>query len=182
MGACWHALPDQLVRAALSSRLRSSYRLIKPFYQAPVLTVGNHQQRRPLNDGNNMKRMIIGIALAVLTLGAAQAQDKQQKTPAERAKHQTERMTKELGLNADQTAKVQTINAKYAEKAEALRADRKAKVDQTKGKGAELNSERMADLKAVLTPEQYSKCEKNMEAVKEKRQEKRKEMKGDKKQ
>lgn len=119
---------------------------------------------------------MIGMAVAFFTMGAANAQDKVQQPPAERAKQQTERMTKELGLNVDQAAKVEAINAKYAEKAEAMRADRKEKMAETKGKGSELNDARMAELKGVLTTEQYAKWEKNMEAMKEKRQEKRQEM------
>lgn len=124
---------------------------------------------------------MIGMAVALFTMGAAHAQDKQQRPTAERAKMQTERMTKELGLNADQATKVEAINAKYAEKADAMRADRKAQMAETKGKGAELNEERMADLKGVLTPEQYAKWEKNREAMQERRMEKRKEMRGTKK-
>ncbi len=134
-----------------------------------------NQQPRRLYDGKNMKRIMIGMALVLFTFGAANAQDKQQRTPAERAKNQTEHMTKELGLNADQAAKVEAINAKYAEKTEAIRAERKDKMAATKGKGAEVNDARMAELKNVLTPEQYAKCEKNMEEMKEKRMEKRKE-------
>lgn len=132
-----------------------------------------------------MKRMMIGMAVTLFTMGAAHAQDKQQRPAAERAKQQTERMTKELGLNADQATKVDAINAKYAEKADAMRAERKEKIAETKGKGAELNEARMADLKEVLTPEQYAKLEKNREAMQEKHQEKhqekRQEMRGAKK-
>ncbi|MBZ0205469.1 MAG: hypothetical protein K8H89_04035 [Flavobacteriales bacterium] len=121
-----------------------------------------------------MKRMMIGVALAVFTLGAAHAQDKQDMTPAERAKHQTERMTKELGLNAEQVTKVQAINAKYAEQAEAVRKERRANAESTKGKGAELQDARMEDLKAVLDAEQYEKLVAKQEAMKERRMEQRK--------
>ena len=140
-----------------------------------------NQQPRRLNDGYNMKRIMIGMALALFTMGAATAQDKQQRPAADRAKQQTERMTKELGLNADQATKVEAINAKYAEKMDAMRADRKEKMAETKGKGAELNDARLAEMKDVLTPEQYAKMEKNREAMQEKHQEKRQEMRGTKK-
>lgn len=129
-----------------------------------------------------MKRMMIGMALVLFTLGAAHAQEKQQKTPAERAKYQTEHMTKELALDPDQVSKVQAINAKYAEKAQALRAERQANAAAMKGKGAAMMDARMAELNTVLTPEQYAKCEKNMEEMKAKRMEKRKQMKADDKQ
>ena len=116
------------------------------------------------------------MALALFTVGAAQAQDKTQRTSADRAKQQTERMTKELSLNEDQISKVEAINVKYADKADAMRADRKERMAETKGKGAELNDARMAEMKAVLTPEQYAKWEKNREAMQEQRMEKRQEM------
>ena len=126
-----------------------------------------------------MKRMMIGMALALFTLGAAHAQDKQQKTPEERAKNQTERMTTELGLNADQAAKVEVINLKYAQQADKLRAEHKADPTATKGKGSAMMDARMAELKGVLTPEQYAKHEKNVEAMKEKRKEEHKEKKAE---
>lgn len=128
-----------------------------------------------------MKRMMIVMAVALFTMEAATAQDKQQRPAAERAKQQTERMTKELGLSTDQAAKVDAINAKYAEKADAIRAERKERMAETKGKGAALNEARMAEMKEVLTPEQYAKWEKNREAMQERHQEKRKEMRGAKK-
>lgn len=126
-----------------------------------------------------MKRMMIGAALAVFTLGAAHAQDKRAMSPAERAKHQTERMTKELGLNDEQVAKVQAINVKYAEQAESVRNERKANAASTKGKGAEIQDARMADLKAVLDTEQYEKLVAKQEAMKERRMEQRKEKRQD---
>lgn len=122
---------------------------------------------------------MIGLALALFTIGAAHAQAKQQRTPDDRAKRQTERMTEELGLNADQATRVEAINAKYAEKGQAMRIEHKEKMADMKGKGAELHDARMADMKAVLTTEQYAKWEKNMEAMKEKRVEKRKQLKAD---
>ncbi len=140
-----------------------------------------NQQPRRLNDGYSMKRIMIFMAVALFTMGTANAQDKQQRPAAERAKKQTERMTKELGLNADQAAKVDATNAKYAEKMDAMRADRKEKMAETKGKGAELNDARMAEMKDVLTPEQYAKMEKNREAMQERHKEKRQEMRGTKK-
>ncbi len=80
--------------------------------------------------------------------------------PAKRAEHQTDRMTQELGLSADQTAKVKAINQKYAEKAKAAH---EAKPDGEKGKlkGAnkDLRAQHDAELKKVLTKEQAAKWE-----------------------
>lgn len=129
-----------------------------------------------------MKRILIGTALALLTLGAAQAQNKDRGTPEERAKVHTERMVKNLGLDADQTAKVEAINLKYAQKGDDFKAERKADSEGMKGKGQTMWNERMAELKAVLTPEQYQKLEAAQEKMKEKRLERRQETQGERKQ
>ena len=129
-----------------------------------------------------MKRIVIGTALALLTLSAAQAQSKSRHTPEERAKAHTERMVKDLGLDADQTAEVEAINLKYAKQGDELRSQRQAQATDMKGKGAEMQDARMAEFKAVLTPEQYQKLEAAQATMKEKRMEKRKEMRGERKQ
>lgn len=121
-----------------------------------------------------MKKLMIGTALLVLGV-SAQAQDVQRKTSGERAEMRTERMTKELGLNAEQAEKVKEINARYAEKTEAVRAEHKARAEAGKGQRNELHEARMADYKAVLTPEQYEKLVAKQAAMKEKHMEKRKE-------
>ena len=72
-----------------------------------------------------MKKLMIIAALASMTV-AAQAQEKDRKTPQERAKLRTEHMTKELELSPEQQAKVEAINLKYADRVEAVRAEREA--------------------------------------------------------
>lgn len=103
----------------------------------------------------------------------ADLDDNGKKTPEERAKHRTEVMVKELGLDDVQTAKVNTINLNFARTANDVKqlqdpATRKGRMDALKTK-------RDAELKAVLTTEQYDKMvalrEKKKDDVKEKRQE-----------
>lgn len=123
-----------------------------------------------------MKKLMMTLALAALTAGAVNAQEKQHKTPAERAKAQTERMSKELGLDAAQATKVEAINAKYAEKLQALRAERKAEREAGKdpehnGEGKALKEARYTELATVLNAEQMEKCK----AMEEKQLEQRKE-------
>ncbi len=116
-----------------------------------------------------MKKMIIAFAL-LGSLGAG-AQTTAKRTPEERAKAATERMTKELGLDAQQAAKVEAINAKYAEEfsveRERYEAENQARRQEAKGRRAAHD----ADLKAVLTEEQYTKWV----ALREERKERRKE-------
>ena len=129
-----------------------------------------------------MKRMMMGAAMVLLTLGAAQAQEKDRGTAEERAKVRTEHMVKDLGLDAGQTTKVEAINLKYAHQGEDLMVQRQAHSADMKGKGAGMRDARMAELKAVLSPEQYRKLEAAQEKMKEKRMEKRKELRKDRKQ
>lgn len=126
-----------------------------------------------------MKKLMIGTALLVLGV-SAQAQEVQRKTSGERAEMRTERMTKDLGLNAEQAEQVKAINARYAEKHEAIRAEHKARAEANKSQRSEMHEARMADYKAVLTPEQYEKLVAQQAAMKEKHLEKRKEMRKEK--
>lgn len=102
-----------------------------------------------------MKR-IFAVAAALCLLAApgafAQKQNRNSEMPKERptveqmAQRQTERMTKELGLDQSQAKKVYAINLKQAQQMEAHRAqmlkDRQANA---------------ADMKSVLSAEQYDK-------------------------
>lgn len=108
-----------------------------------------------------MKNLVTTLALVagLLASPAMRAQDMDddggKKTPEERAKHRTEVMTKELGLNAEQVAKVNTININFARTVSDLKqikdeATRKGRMDT-------LKANRDNSLKAVLTPEQYTK-------------------------
>ena len=73
-----------------------------------------------------------------------------------RAEERTEQMTTELGLNAEQTTKVEAINARFAKSMTELRA---AGLDDTarKARASALRDGRDHDLKGVLTAEQYEK-------------------------
>ncbi len=101
--------------------------------------------------------------------------DNDKKTPEERAKHRTEVMTKELGLDAEQVAKVNTINlnfARYMGEVKAIKED-----EARKGRAAALKSNRDAKLKEVLSAEQYAK----MEELRDKKKDENKEKKEGKK-
>ncbi|GAB3744023.1 hypothetical protein GCM10027594_23000 [Hymenobacter agri] len=81
-------------------------------------------------------------------------------TPAQHADRKAGKMAKELGLNADQEAKVESLMLARQQESAALKAkygaDRKA--GRTEMKAAHDRYE--AQLKAILTPEQYAKMDK----------------------
>jgi protein CpxP len=82
------------------------------------------------------------------------------KDPAKMADHKAGKMAKELGLNADQEAKVEQLLLARQQEGAALKA--KYGADKTAGR-AEMKASHekyAAQLKAILTPEQYAKFDK----------------------
>ena len=82
-----------------------------------------------------------------------------QGTPEEMATRQSQRMTQELGLSADQTAKVQQILLARGQEMQAMRGQARdaSNRDQLRMQ-MEANRTKYEDqFKAVLTPEQYTK-------------------------
>lgn len=127
-----------------------------------------------------MKKLMIIAALASMTL-AAQAQEKDKKTPQERAKMRTEHMAKELGLSPEQQAKVEAINLKYADQVEAVRSEREAERTAKREAAKAMHDAHDAEMKAVLTAEQYTKWVAKKQEAKAKHMEKRKRMREDRK-
>lgn len=123
--------------------------------------------------------MIIAL-LASMTV-AAQAQEKDRKTPQERAKLRTEHMTKELALSPEQQAKVEAINLKYADRVEAVRAEREAERTAKRDAAEAMHAAHDAEMKAVLTADQYTKWVAKKQEAKAKHLEKRKQMREDRK-
>lgn len=82
------------------------------------------------------------------------------KDPAKMADHKAGKMAKELGLNADQEAKVEQLLLARQQESAALKA--KYAADNTAGR-AEMKASHekyQAQLKTILTPEQYAKFDK----------------------
>ena len=121
-----------------------------------------------------MRKLLLMTVLATMTAGTY-AQDKDQRTPEQRAHARAERMAKELGLSAEQQAKVEAIDLKYAEQARAMRAENEARRQamRKEGKGKAIRDGREAELKAGVTPEQYAKWQAKREEMKAQRMEKR---------
>ncbi|MEN9302641.1 MAG: hypothetical protein RL264_1070 [Bacteroidota bacterium] len=94
------------------------------------------------------------ILLASLLLSTAAMA--QVKTAEERATLQTEKMTQELSLTAEQKEKVYTINVGINKKMDGVRASNMT--EQEKNKAMNMNNEaRDMMMKDVLTAEQYEK-------------------------
>lgn len=123
--------------------------------------------------------MIVAL-LASMTV-AAQAQEKDRKTPQERAKLRTEHMAKELALSPEQQAKVEAINLKYADQVEAVRAEREAERTAKRDAAEAMHAAHDAEMKAVLTADQYTKWVAKKQEAKAKHLEKRKQMREDRK-
>ena len=124
-----------------------------------------------------MRTLFSTLALvAGMSLMAQDADmDNDKKTPEERAKHRTEVMTKELGLDAEQIAKVNTINLNFAR---AMGDVKEIKDESTrKGRSEALKGKRDTDLQGVLTADQFTK----MKELRDKKKEDHKEKKDDKK-
>jgi Spy/CpxP family protein refolding chaperone len=113
------------------------------------------------------KLMIILFTVAIASVnGFSQgppSKNAAAKTPEQRAENQTKRLTKELGLTAEQQAKAKAIILKREEEKENLQKATREGHEKTK-----------AEFKAFLTPEQFQKFEKKEEEMKKNREERRK--------
>lgn len=109
----------------------------------------------------------IVIVASLLVAGIAGAQDRQQRSPGERAKARTERLATVLELTPDQSAKVEALHLKQAQQAEARRAQRKAEGEAMRAEMEKRRAQHEAEMKAILTVEQYTKWQAMREQRKE---------------
>jgi hypothetical protein len=125
-----------------------------------------------------LKVLLVGIALFA-GITAASAQEKTKKTPEQRAELHTERLTKVLGLNADQRTKIAEFNLGIALKNESLRNNPNIPQDVKISSLQSNNEARKMMIKTVLTQEQIKKFE-ELEAKKEANKAEKKEAKSSK--
>jgi len=129
-----------------------------------------------------MKKLMttIGLGLIIALTSATFAQDGPQKhkkitkeerknmTVEQKAKHKTDRMTKQLKLSDDQAKQLYNLNLKFESDIKVLKTEAKKIKEKAKAK----RTERKSELAKILTPEQQIKV-KEMEAKrKENRQKK----------
>ena len=120
-----------------------------------------------------MKKSLFSLLAALtLTVGTALAQttpatdqnreargERMNQTPEERATRESERMTKELGLNPDQAARIKSINMSRDEEMRANRGQMRdeANRDQMREQMQASRARYDAQYKEVLTADQYTK-------------------------
>ncbi|MDJ0365295.1 hypothetical protein QMK33_09025 [Hymenobacter sp. H14-R3] len=114
-----------------------------------------------------MKKFLLPLLALALSATAASAQvapgqdaTRSQRTPEEMASHQTQGLTKQLGLSADQSAKVQQIMLTRDQDMLAMRSQTQAGPGDRKQMRAQMMAGRTKyddQLKAVLTPDQFTK-------------------------
>ena len=113
-----------------------------------------------------MKKFLLPLLALALSATAASAQmgpgqgGRPQRTPEEMAARQTEGLTKQLGLSADQSAKVQQIMLARDQEMMAMRGQMQAGTGDRKQMREQMMAGRTKyedQLKAVLTPDQFNK-------------------------
>ena len=111
-----------------------------------------------------MKTILIFAAFVftMLIVGNLNAQPPQ-RSPEERAKHETAMVKEQVALTDSQAVKYQVIALKYANMASEFRNIPRDSVQLREKKRAEFNENKKAEVKAILTPEQYANYEKWME-------------------
>jgi periplasmic protein CpxP/Spy len=127
-----------------------------------------------------LKVLMIGAALS-FGMSTVYAQEATEKTPEERAANQTAQMTESLSLTPDQQAKVAEINLGVALKNDAVRKNASMTPEQKKEAIQGNNEGRKASLKTVLTAEQYTKMEAQVEQRKANQQMKKEKIKAKRK-
>lgn len=125
--------------------------------------------------------LVLTILLSFTTFAQEKKGKNQEKrTPEEKVQMQVARLTKELNLSEKQIAQVQLLTEKrvsnrdgFKEKKEEIK---KANKEEKEALRATMKKEQeiaKAEMKAILTAEQYTKWESNLEDRKEKMMEKR---------
>ena len=124
-----------------------------------------------------MKKTFLVVAMIGLMVGGnitygqaganprPHAENHVNETPKQKAAKRTEKMTKDLGLTADQSKKVGEINLKHAEEMEILHKQMKELKEQAKAKKEAYNKE----IDSVLTEEQRVIRAKKIQEQKDKR-------------
>lgn len=113
-----------------------------------------------------MKRVTLIFATAILSFVSFYSLA-QEKSPEDRAKDLTEKMTKSLLLSTDQQAKVLALNTGIAQKNDAVRKNVNMSKEQKQEALKGNMDARKANLKTILNEEQFKKFEKLEEKRKE---------------
>ena len=112
------------------------------------------------------------VSFFAINLSAQERPKRERISLEDRVSKQTEMMTKQLELTADQQTKIKEINLKYAQQMETGRKKvQEKKANERQEMRAQMESQmtaKDADFKQVLTPEQYKKWQDKQTEVKDK--------------
>lgn len=101
-----------------------------------------------------IQKLGVVILLLLLTISLTQAQDNERPSVEERVERQTEKLTKALDLDPNQSTQFKTIRLKYAKQREALRGERTtANRDAMKA----IREAEKTELETILSTEQLQK-------------------------
>jgi len=116
-------------------------------------------------------KIIVCFVLLVFTSNFTYGQnipkDLKDKTPAERAKFQTDLMKSKLNLDSNQSTKVQSVNLKYAQKFETILKSNDSKMTRLK-QAMELQKLKNEELRKIFSASQYKTYEKIEDELKAK--------------
>ncbi|MDN3548491.1 hypothetical protein [Mucilaginibacter aquaedulcis] len=119
-----------------------------------------------------MKKLILIIAFVTGVTALVNAQEKADKTPAQKAAHKTQKLQKKLKLTAAQTKQVNALFTTEATRMDSLKAH---KADKKASKGTHKAIEEQTDkkLNSILTADQKKAYAALKEAKKEKHDKKK---------
>jgi Spy/CpxP family protein refolding chaperone len=100
--------------------------------------------------------VVIICALFIPILATAQQGQARGRSAEERAKKQTEQMTKQLNLNETQQAQVAAINLKYAQKVDDMRGTGREQQAERREALKQMDEQKEQELQGVLTAEQFA--------------------------
>ena len=142
--------------------------IVKPSFLAPHLRIKKF----------TMKKFIISALAIVFSVASAFAQDvqkgKTQKTPDEKSSRFTQRMTRELSLDAAQQERVQAINLERFKNIEESKVQAGLDAPARRQKLKEVEDNYFNNLKGVLSADQFTKFQAMKAEMKEKAFERRK--------
>jgi hypothetical protein len=101
----------------------------------------------------NLRLVLTIMLLTLSTVGWSQAKD-----PATKARERTEQMTKDLGLDAEQAARVDAVNLVHYQKLAEIKSS-SADKDSKKADSKKAKATHRAALERVLTKEQFKRME-----------------------
>ena len=106
-----------------------------------------------------MKKLLMPLALSLLILTSATAQQKQEIQPKHNAHQRHEKIAKELNLSKEQQEKMKVINQDFKAKAKALKSNDNINNGELKKEMKVLNENRQSQVKSTLNEDQQKKLE-----------------------